>query len=198
MPGASLYLASPCYGGVAQARYMRALLALRIACARQGVVLQLDLGGGEALVSRARAGMMARFLESEATHLLFVDSETAFSPEEVFALVETGRDMAGYSLADRSGELDPALLLISRAAAQRLSEAFPGLHAGLGDVRNAGVGRAAMVFDALVIPGGAYVADFAALMHRWLELGGEVSLSARTTAPATRLDDVQRPPPGNA
>jgi hypothetical protein len=64
MSAISLYLASPCYGGVAQARFMRALLALRAACTRREIPLQLDLGGGEALTSRGRAPQAVRRIET--------------------------------------------------------------------------------------------------------------------------------------
>jgi hypothetical protein len=165
MPTHSIHLATLCYGGVAQARYLRSLLALRSACARREVPLHLDLGGGEALASRGRAGMMARFLAGEATHLLFADSEAAFTPQEVFALLDAGREAAASEAQDAEGQ--PALLLISRDAARRVCEAFPQLHAALGDVRNAGAAGAAMVFEPVIEPGsGRYICDLRAFCRR--------------------------------
>jgi hypothetical protein len=158
----SLYLATPCFGGVAQARYMRSLLALRIACAARNIPLQLDLGGGEALVSRARAGMLARFLAADATHLLFADSEAAFEPDDVFALLA-----ADAELAPATAE-PPPLLLIRRDAAERMVEAYADLSAKLGDVRNAGAERAVMLFEAVIDRQTArYVADLDAFCVRW-------------------------------
>ena len=80
----SIYLATNCYGGQASAAYMQSLLALRAACAARGVGLHVELGGGEALIGRARAAMMARFLAATATHLLFIDSDAASSPTRSF------------------------------------------------------------------------------------------------------------------
>jgi hypothetical protein len=174
MPTPSLYLASPCYGGVAQARFMRSLIALRAACAQRGVPLQLDLGGGEALASRGRAAMMATFLGTEASHLVFADSEQAFDPEP---------------LLDRLAEGDPPnvarlennFLLINRPAAQALTDAHPSLAAGLADLAGAGARRAAMVFDALIDPAnGRYLTDLEAFWWRWERLGA--GLAADLTA----------------
>jgi hypothetical protein len=159
MSATSLYLASPCYGGLAHARYARALLALRAACAQRGIALQLDLGGGEALISRARAGMMAKFLASEATHLLFIDGDVGFDPADVFRLLDGSEPVA--NLADD-------LLLISREAAQQVTDAYPDLRANLGDVRGAGITSAVMVFESIIDPDtGGYLADLAAFTRRW-------------------------------
>ena len=170
----SLHLASPCYGGVAQARYLRSLVALRVACAARNIALQLDLGGGEALVSRARAGMLARFLSGQASHLLFADSEAAFEPDEVFDLLAADQPLAATEPAP------PRLLLIRRDAAQRLVDAHAPLTASLGDVRNAGALRAVMLFESIIEPATRrYLSDLAAFEQRWRELGAADSLPTR-------------------
>jgi hypothetical protein len=108
-----LHLATPCYGGQAHVVYMRSLLDLRPACQARGVSLWPDLGGGEALIGRGRGSYLMKFLRSEATHLLFVDADVGFSPDAVFRLLDSGRDVIGgayprkaqMTAALRNGEL---------------------------------------------------------------------------------------------
>jgi hypothetical protein len=72
-------------------------------------------------------------------------------------------------------------LMVSRAAAQRLWDAYPKLVAKLGDLHNSGVPDALMVFDSFVEPGtGRYLNDWQAFAHRWRDLGGEVWADTRS------------------
>jgi hypothetical protein len=162
----SIYLATICYGGQAHAEYMAALLAFRPACAARGVDLQIDLAAGEALVSRGRATLMAKFLATEATHLLFAESDRAFDPKEVFRLLDANRDVS---------EVEPAsgLLMIRRRAAQRMTDAHPELLARLGDMLGLSVSEAVFVFDPMVEPEtGRYLTDLEAFRARWRKVDG--------------------------
>jgi hypothetical protein len=201
----SIFLATPCYGGLASALYMRSLLALRPACAARRVGLRVELGGGEALVGRGRAALMAAFLASPATHLLFIDNDVGFSPDAVFRLLDSGHDVAGGAGDDGIEPLSPPdaptpdgfrrvaglgadLLMISRAAAQRMTDAHPDLRARLGDLQAARAPEATMVFDPFIDPEtGRYLTDAHAFCHRWRALGGEVWADTTKAASQARV-----------
>jgi hypothetical protein len=162
----SLHVATICYGGQAAAGYLRSALALEAACAARGLPMRLELGGGEALIGRARAGMMTQFLAGQASHLLFADADTDFTADDVFALLDSGSDVAVR---------EPGLLLVSREAATRIAGAHPELAASLRDVRGAGAAPSVMVFDSLIEPETRrYLSDIESFCSRWRGLGGEV------------------------
>lgn len=91
-----LYLATPCYGGLVNIYFLRAVLALQGACAARGVGLHVELLSNDNQICRARARLAARFLaHPEATHLFFVDADIGFDPQNVFRLLDAGRGVAG-------------------------------------------------------------------------------------------------------
>lgn len=74
--------------------YLASLLSLQATCAQRGVSLLIDFIGNESLVERARNVLTARFLETDATHLLFVDADIAFHPNTALRLLDADKDIA--------------------------------------------------------------------------------------------------------
>lgn len=88
-----LYVATPCFGCQLTVPYLASLMGLQAQCAARGVELHMDHVGNESLVERARNLMAAKFLESDCTHMLFIDADIAFRPDTVFRLLDSGKDV---------------------------------------------------------------------------------------------------------
>jgi hypothetical protein len=92
----NLVVATPCFGGQVSVHYAASLLKLEKAVQDHGNLrLKVVFKDGDALITRARASLLAQFLDDPtATHLLFIDSDIGFEPDQVLRLIKSGADMA--------------------------------------------------------------------------------------------------------
>ena len=90
----SLMVATPCYGGQVTTAYANSLLKLQSACRGRAIDFEWLMLGGDALITRARADLVAHFLDRPpTTHLLFIDADIGFEPAQVLRLIACGADM---------------------------------------------------------------------------------------------------------
>jgi hypothetical protein len=85
-------IATPCFGGLLTQHYVLSLTQLMVAVGNQ-IDLQLILLGNDAMITRVRATLVAKFLDNPAaTHLMFVDSDIGFDPEQFARLFRQNKD----------------------------------------------------------------------------------------------------------
>lgn len=92
----SLFVATPMYGGMNHGLYMKACLDLQGLCFQYGVQIKFSFLFNESLITRARNYLVDEYLHrSECTHMLFLDSDISFNPQDVIALLALDKEVAG-------------------------------------------------------------------------------------------------------
>jgi hypothetical protein len=141
-----VFIALPIYGGVHFA-FFTSIMKL----VQSGINATFDPLPGDSLVSRARNRLVARFLKSDCTHLLFLDSDLQFEPWQIKRLLSHDLDIVCGLYPKKQAELgwvmnifpevkDPdasgllpvkcagtGAMLISRSTIQRMQDAYPML-----------------------------------------------------------------------
>ncbi len=84
--------ATPCYGGLVTWQYATSMVNLAEKLREADVHFTTYMLGGESLVDRARNDCVAEFLESDCSHLFFIDSDIVFSPQDAFDTLTSGLD----------------------------------------------------------------------------------------------------------
>ena len=92
----SIFVATPMYGGQNHGLYMKACLDLQGLCIQYGVSIKFSFLFNESLITRARNYLVDEFLNrSECSHLLFIDSDISFNPQDVIAMLALDKDVVG-------------------------------------------------------------------------------------------------------
>lgn len=94
-----LFVATPMYGGQCAGMYCRSMIDLASLCSQQGIQLQVYYLFNESLITRARNYCVDEFMRSDATHLMFIDSDIGFDPRDVIALMAmAAQDESDYDV----------------------------------------------------------------------------------------------------
>lgn len=93
-----LFVAAPMYGGQCAGMFSRSIADLSSLCTNYGIQLQFYFLFNESLITRARNYCVDEFLRSNATHMMFIDSDIGFSAQDVIALLAMMGDETEYDI----------------------------------------------------------------------------------------------------
>jgi len=90
----SILFCTPCFGGQVFAPHMRSCLELTGILTQIGLEYDWLIRWNESLVHRARMGMTAEFLETDHTHMMWLDADIDFVADDVAKLWNMDADIA--------------------------------------------------------------------------------------------------------
>jgi len=81
-----IFVATPMYGGICGGQYCKSTADLAALGAQYQMDIRFFYLFNESLITRARNYLVDEFLRSDCTHLMFIDSDIGFDPNDVIAL----------------------------------------------------------------------------------------------------------------
>jgi hypothetical protein len=91
--GPRVFIATPMYGGMAAATYTMSLVHTPATFFKHGVGLDFSCAINDSLVTRARNYLTFQFLNSPATHLMWIDADIGFDPVDIIKMVGVDKDI---------------------------------------------------------------------------------------------------------
>lgn len=89
----NIFIATPMYGGLCNGSYTVGLLSAVGVFSRYGVGMQYAHMMNESLITRARNALTKDFLDSECTHLMFIDADIGFNPADIIPMIHADKDI---------------------------------------------------------------------------------------------------------
>ena len=87
----SIFVATPCHSDVSL-HYFQACLEFQKQCMKNGVLVCFQVMKSS-VVTQGRNLCVSSFMETDSTHLLFIDSDIDFSSESIFKMIAAKKDV---------------------------------------------------------------------------------------------------------
>jgi hypothetical protein len=88
-----LFVATPMYGGLCNGQYAVGLLRMVGVFGQAGIQMQYAYMMNESLITRARDSLAYDFLQTDCTHLMFIDADIGFRAEHIPPMIEADKDI---------------------------------------------------------------------------------------------------------
>jgi hypothetical protein len=88
-----LFVATPCYGGMVTEKYTQSLINFTSIAMQNNLRFGYFTRSNESLITRARNDLAFSFLQSPATHLMFIDADINFNPADILKLLYHDKDI---------------------------------------------------------------------------------------------------------
>ena len=213
--GCNIFFATPCYGGMLTDQYFLSMFRLSQAFMQHGINFRITTLRNESLVTRARNILTAMFLESDCTHLMFIDADIEFDVESVLRALAYDKPIMAAAYPKKALPVQYAInfkfvdsenrqirvengavevldastgfFLIKRSTVEKMIQAYPELHyRNDSNIDEKFNKYCYALFDTWLDPDdNRYLSEDYTFCRRWQKIGGEIWLD-----PNTKLNHV--------
>jgi hypothetical protein len=88
-----IFVATPMYGGMCAGFYTQSIIQLLTTCQANGVDVEYSFMFNESLITRARNSLTHTFMQTDCSHLMFIDSDIKFRAEDVIHMIRAEKDI---------------------------------------------------------------------------------------------------------
>ena len=191
-----IHFLTPCYGGNITEVCFSSYLQFTIMAMQNNLAFQIDTLSNESNVNRARNTCVAKFLNGDATHLMFVDADIQFNASDIVKLINHNKDIVGGIYPQKTlptkmvvntidngkvegdlievGTLGTGFMLVKRIVFETMIEngATPYIDdIGLTAEENA---KQYDFFQCTIDSQGRYLTEDWSFCRRWRQLGGKI------------------------
>lgn len=211
----NIFFATPCYGGMLTDQFFLSMFRVTQLLIQHGIKFRITTLRNESLIPRARNILTAMFLESECTHLLFIDADIEFSDDAILRMLGMDKPFMAAAYPKKTLPIDYAInlkyadkertrvrmergaievldastgfMLIRRSVFTKMIEAYPELHyKNDSSIDPIYDPFCYSFFDTMHDPDdNRYLSEDYTFCRRWQKIGGEIWLD-----PTTKLNHV--------
>ena len=92
-PKTKLFVATPMYGGQCNGSYAMGMIQMVQTCAQNNVMMYFSFMQNESLITRGRNSLAHDFLNTDSTHLMFIDADIGFDPSDIISMIEWDKEI---------------------------------------------------------------------------------------------------------
>ena len=206
----NVFFATPCYGGQVTDQFFLSMFRLSQTFMQHGINFRITTLRNESLVTRARNILTAMFLESDCSHLMFIDADIEFDSESVLRALAYDKpimaaaypkkalpiqyainfkfvDQASKQVRVENGAVEvldasPGFFLIKREVIEKMMNEYPELHyRNDSNIDEKFNKYCYSFFDTVHDPDdNRYLSEDYTFCRRWQKIGGEIWLDPNT------------------
>lgn len=105
----NIFFATPCYGGMLTDQYFLSMFRTQQLLMEHGIDFRITTLRNESLVTRARNILVAMFLESNCTHMMFIDADIEFDADSIIRMLALDKDIIAGAYPKKTLPIDYAI-----------------------------------------------------------------------------------------